>query len=106
MVGLKFHLVFLMNFSSLLYKCSKIFYNFFNDNYTIKIYEVVKMKKINNLKSNYKVEELDFESMQLFNGGINPWVIGLMAWFGNEVVQNWDDIKKGMSDAWEEFSFE
>lgn len=54
------------------------------------------MKKMNNLESNYKVEELDIEKMQIVSGGINPWVIGAAAWLANGVVQNWADIKKGI----------
>ncbi|MCH2451441.1 MAG: class IIb bacteriocin, lactobin A/cerein 7B family [Gracilimonas sp.] len=64
------------------------------------------MNKINNVQSNYKAEELDHEEMKLINGGINPWVIGAVAWLANGVVQNWADIKKGISDAWEDFTFE
>ena len=57
------------------------------------------MKKLNNVQSNYKAKELDHEEINSINGGFNPWALGAADWLGNEIVQNWEDIKKGMSEA-------
>lgn len=53
----------------------------------------------------YNVDTLSKSEIKKVNGGIVAPVVvawSALAWLGNEVVQNWADIKRGAVDAWNE----
>lgn len=57
------------------------------------------MDDINKLKL-FDWDELSYSELTRANGGAPPILpIGFAVWLGNEIIQNWSDIKKGISDG-------
>ncbi|MBO6587333.1 MAG: hypothetical protein JJ953_14575 [Gracilimonas sp.] len=53
----------------------------------------------------YNFDVLSERELIKVKGG-NPIVgWGALIWFGNQVVSNWEDIKRGAIDAWNEISY-
>ena len=40
--------------------------------------------------------EISYEEAEILNGGGK----GFWAWLGQEIIENWDEIKRGISDGW------
>ena len=44
------------------------------------------------------LQELSIQEMRVYEGGSTPKSVWL--WLGEQIIENWDDIKQGFSDGW------
>jgi hypothetical protein len=55
--------------------------------------------------SKFNIRELNKREKSEINGGANPLIPAAFAlWLGNEIVNNWSDVKSGISDAYSDFT--
>lgn len=58
------------------------------------------------MEVNSKLVALDNSELQTINGGaIPPIVWGPAIWLANEIINNWQEIKRGAVDAFNEVSY-
>jgi hypothetical protein len=51
-----------------------------------------------------KIKELNHIEVIKIKGGANPIIpAGFALWLGNEIVNNWSDVKSGIADAYRDF---
>jgi len=53
---------------------------------------------------NKNLRELSEHEVLKINGGAYPLIpAGFALWLGNEIVNNWSDVKSGIADAYRDF---